>query len=153
MHGTTEVLLTRLREAVADVSDWPFPEEDGPDVTGTVNYLVGMLNDLKRRLLAEAAPAEGEHYRIVETRAAKRSYNTNGLLAAFTRPGESPNDTLKALLDADVVRLAWRWTDLQNLANDLDVTLSVAKHEIADGDPEALVGEVWTTNTRVEGIK
>ena len=156
MHKTTEVLLGRLRDAVTDLCDWPIPEEDAVDVAGEITYLAGELTGrggLKGRLLSELpSGAEGERYRVEERRNATRSYNTNGLLAVFANraAGSSSYDTLFSLYNSGVVRFQWQWMKLQEYANVHDITLSVAKHEIEDGDPEALIGEVWNTITTVK---
>ena len=47
------------------------------------------------------------------------------------------------LLGSDVLSFKWNWSKLNVLAENLDVSLQIAKHEIADGDAEH-VGELWT---------
>ena len=121
MHKSTEALVTRLQEAVSDLSEWPIPEDDSVDTVGLLRAAEVRLAELRRRLVAEMDGTEtGEHYRAVETRSAKRSYNTNGLLAAFS------GVNLDLLLAHDAVALQWRWTQLQKLADAYDVTLVVA---------------------------
>ena len=148
MHKSTEALVTRLQEAVSDLSEWPIPEQDSVDTVGLLRAAEVKLAELRRRLVAEMDGTEtGEMYRAVETRSAKRSYNTNGLLHAIA--GKLGVSTYEALgLMAQVTHppfeLKWRWTDLQTFAERYDVTVAVAKHEIEDGDPDALVGEVWS---------
>jgi len=147
MHKSTEALVTRLQEAVSDLSEWPIPEQDSVDTVGLLRAAEVRLAELRRRLVAEMDGTEtGELYRAVETRSAKRSYNTNGLLAQF-------DGDLQDLIAFDAVRLQWQWTGLQKAANEWDVTLAVAKHEISDGDPDALVGEVWTRRVDVKGLE
>ena len=147
MHKSTEALVTRLQEAVSDLSEWPIPEDDSVDTVGLLRAAEVKLAELRRRLVAEMDGTEtGELYRAVETRSAKRSYNTNGLLAAF-------DGGLRDLMASDAVRLQWRWSQLQQVAEAYDVTLSIAKHEIEDGDPDALVGEVWTRRVDVKGLE
>ena len=148
MDKTTARLLERATEAVNDLCDWPFPEESAVDVIGTIQTLVKKLDDpwgkagLRQKLMTELAPAAvGDGYKAIESRSAVRSYNTNGLLAAF--------GGLAPLVEANAVELKWRWSDLQRAADRFDVALTVAKHEIADGDPEALIGEVWKSATKV----
>ena len=149
MHKSTEALVTRLQEAVSDLSEWPIPEQDSVDTVGLLRAAEVKLAELRRRLIAEMDGTEtGELYWAVETRSAKRSYNTNGLIAAFGGPAN-----LDLLLKHDAVRLHWQWTKLQAAADAFDVTLAVAKHEISDGDPDALVGEVWTRRVDVKGLE
>jgi hypothetical protein len=139
-----------LVDAAADLSDWPIPEIDSVDTVGAIKEVERQLVGLRRRLVAEMDGTEtGDTYQAVESRSAKRSYNTDGLLAAF---GEGIADMygLHKLIDAGAVRLTWQWTGLNRLADEYDVTLRVAKHEIADGDPDALIGEVWTRRVDVK---
>ena len=81
---------------------------------------------------------------------------TGVILAAFAGCLEAegfdvydPDEALRYLIEEDAVRLTFRWTELGTAARALDVTLAVAKHEIEDGDPKALVGEVWSSRTSV----
>lgn len=152
MDGTTSRLLERLNDAVADVCDWPFPEDSAVDVVGEVQRLERRLTDFRRMLVSELpAGVEGDVYRVEERNSASRTYNTNGILAAFTGAiEEGPEQALSDLLMERAVELKWRWTQLQRAANKYDVTLTIAHHEIEDGDPEALVGEVWKTVTSVK---
>jgi hypothetical protein len=139
MHKSTTALTDRLLEAAADLGEWPIPEEDSVDTVGLIRHVEKELAELRRRLVAEMDGTEtGDHYQAYESRSAKRSYNTDGLLAAF---GEGIADMygLHKLIDAGAVRLQWQWTGLNRLADDYDVDLVIAKHEIADGDPDALV--------------
>jgi hypothetical protein len=150
MHKSTTALTDRLLEAAADLGEWPIPEEDSVDTVGLIRHVEKELAELRRRLVAEMDGTEtGDHYQAYESRSAKRSYNTDGLLAAF---GEGIADMygLHKLIDAGAVRLQWQWTGLNRLADDYDVDLVIAKHEIADGDPDALVGEVWTRRVDVK---
>ena len=155
MHKSTEALVTRLQEAVSDLSEWPIPEDDSVDTVGLLRAAEVKLSELRRRLVAEMDGTEtGEHYRAVETRSAKRSYNTDGLLAAFVEAaGFDAWTAFTRLLNSGVINVEWRWKVLQAAADLYDVTLSVAKHEIEDGDPDALVGEVWTRRVDVKGLE
>lgn len=124
----------------------PPQESEVADVIADLETAERTLAACRRSLLAELpGPVSGRRYRIVEDRQAKRSYNTSGLLAAF-----GGFDSLPRLVADDVVRLQWQWTKLRREAERDDVTLSVAQHEIADGDPDALVGEVWKSRYRTE---
>ena len=122
------------------------PDDELADVVADLQSAERLLAETRRMLMSElTGPLDGSEYRIVEGRAAKRSYNTSGLLAAF-----GGFDALPGLVAEDAVRLGWQWSKLQQAADRHDVTLSVAKHEIGDGDPEALVGEVWESKWRIE---
>lgn len=119
-----------------------------PDVVADLQTAERTLAECRRMLISEVSePVAGSTHRIVESRSAKRSFNDSAILSAFWRG--DVNDTLHYLIGEDVVRLSWRWTPLRALAAKDDVMLSVAHHEIGDGD-EAMVGEVWTSDYRVE---
>ena len=167
MDKTTARLLERATEAVNDLCDWPFPEESAVDVVGTIQDLITKLDvadkrrtaypGLKQRLMQEMdANAEGDRYYVkTGDRTADRSFNTSGLLGVFAEAmGKEAAEwnipkTISALLGGNAVEFKWRWTELQKLADVFDVSLVIAKHEIADGDPEALIGEVWKSATKV----
>ena len=155
------VKIHTLRRAASDLTRSPIPEAESVDVIGDVAAIIRDLQAFVRGLKAELAPAAtGRSYKATESRSAARSYNTQGLLAATAdamddgrHSGQAASlfDALRALMDADAVRLTWRWTELQQAAIDLDIPITIVRHEIEDGDPVAHVGEVWTTTTTVGG--
>lgn len=120
------------------------PPENPVDLIGELGHIISKLNNYRRALLAETGEAEGERYRIVAGRKARRSYNTAALVAALG---------LKPILDADAARLTFRWTELRRLAMAEGITLSIAGREVSDyGDlEEPMVGEIWQDDYRVEG--
>lgn len=147
MQTTTTRLIDHLEGAVDTLINWIPTEDEAVDVAGRVQKLERSLADFRRLVMSELSGTEvGDQYRASGRRSAKRSYNTNGILAAFA---QVVNDPLQVLLDADAVRLEWRWTELRDVANRFDVILSIAPHEIEDGDPEALIGEVWGSTVTV----
>ena len=122
------------------------------DFVGTLGAYIRRLETLRRRHLSEIdGPTQGVAYKATTSRTAKRTYNTNGILAA-AKNAHPDSDPLLMLLGADAVRLAWRWTALEAFCNAFDVPLTKVFHEIGDGDPDAMVGEVWETKTRIEGL-
>jgi len=126
-------------------SDMP-AESEVADVIADLQTAERTLAECRRMLMSElTGPVAGRRYQIVESRQAIRFYNTSGLLAAF-----GGYDALPELVADDVVRVGWQWTKLRDAAYKADVTLSVAQHEIDDGDPDALVGEVWQSRYTVE---
>lgn len=139
--------ITAWAKSVTDtIRHEPPNDQETADVVADLEQAERLLAGMRRELLAELpGPVSGRRYRIVEDRQAKRSYNTSGLLSAF-----GGLDALPRLVADDVVRLNWQWTKLRREAERDDVTLSVAQHEIDDGDPDALVGEVWKSRYRVE---
>jgi hypothetical protein len=138
--------ISSWAKSVTDTIKHDMPtDSELADVVADLQTAERTLAECRRMLLSElTGPISGRRYRIVETRQAKRSYNTSGLLAAFGGFGALPE-----LVAQDAVRISWQWTNLQRAAQREDVTLSVAQHEIDDGD-EALVGETWNTRWAVE---
>ena len=153
--------VSALRRAASDLIREPIPEDDAVDVVGEVAAIIRDLQAFNKSLKAEMAPeATGRGYVATTSRSAKRSYNTQGILfatqeAMAERIMEDEQrhvtmvDALKALMDKDAVRLTWRWTELQAAAIDYDFPMTIVRHEIEDGDPKAMVGEVWTEATSV----
>lgn len=134
-------------EATQLINQPPPSEGEAVDLAGDLAYIIQQLSAYKRSLLDEVRLAEGERFRTVQSRKASRSYNTAAILSAF-------DHDLHALLDADAVRLSWRWTELKRYAYQAGVTLSIAPREIEDTgevDGPTLVGETWTDDYRLEG--
>ncbi len=142
-----------LRRAAGDLIRTPIPEDAMVDVAGEVAAVIRDLQALNKTLKAEMAPeATGESYKATTSRSAARSYNTQGILAAAGEAlGADLTDTLRTLMAEDAVRLTWRWTELQAAAIEYDFPMTIVRHEIKDGDPVAMVGEVWTEATTVGG--
>ena len=162
MHRSTEQLVGRLTEAVADLSEWPIPEEDTPDVVGTIKQVVRQLDTanprwteypgLKQRLIEEMDPqAEGDLFRAVESRQAKRSFNTDRLLASFTAVFDKDLAVaIRRLVAAGALKLEGNHSKLRDVAAEWDMPLLVAYHEVMDGDPEFHLGEVWGSRVDVQ---
>ena len=140
--NTVKELVRTIRATVND--------EPTPDLVADLKHAERLLADLRREVISEVAgEQEGRAWRIVETRKAKRSYNDDALLSAFDIG--RLDWTLRRLLDEGVLRLDWRWTQLDRYAAKSDVSLNVAKHEIESGDPEH-VGEVWESRLDVKPL-
>lgn len=138
--------IANAHDAINELIAWPVPGDQVVDTIGRVRVLEIKLAEYRRGLETETVSGDvGEQYRVTESRSARRTYNTDGLLAAFGGADEG----LRKLMDCDAVRLTWRWSELQTAAQHYDVTLAIAKHEIEDGDPDTHVGEVWSIKTRV----
>ena len=149
--------VEQLRETTAELIEVVVSDEDMVDVVGDVAAIHRRLGEWLRDQRSELGGGmKGERWMSVERRSATRSYNTNSLLARFADAlpgGQSPAGALQRLLERDVVRLQWRWTDLQKAAEQDDVTLRVANHEITDGDPDADVGAVWSGRVTLESVE
>lgn len=138
----------KLNYEVDQLVKQPIPtDSEAVDLAGELAHIISKLSTYKRALLSEVpGPVDGEKYRTVVSRSARRSYNTAAILSAF-------DNDLRSLISADAVRLQWRWTQLKDEARKRDVTLVVAHHEIEDeGEVDGpMIGEVWSDQVKVEG--
>lgn len=145
-------------QAIAALEQYPAQVREallGADGIGEVIDILGTVHSNRQQVwthfkgaVVELEPGEaGDRFRYEAGRQADRSYNTPSLLAKIaTALGDRPLiDVLQFLVNSDVLRLTWRWTSLKRLAEELDLTLSIAKHEITDGDVDADIGERWKT--------
>jgi hypothetical protein len=156
VHHLTNLALN-IRDAIR--TDPP-PDEEVPDLIANIDQAIGVLREVRSLLLAEVTGnVDGTDWRIVERRSARRSYNTGRLLGEFAAkmaddPEPNPEAvlarTIRHLSRVGALKLVWQWTALRREAERQDVTLTIASHEIEDGDPDALVGEVWSSEMKVE---
>ena len=140
-------LLDKYPAAVKDAIMEAKNDEELIDVLGTT-MSVRRRVDVQRRLAqSEVAPTAAEHVKAGErhtvevSRSAKRSFNTPALMTLLQDKGMSLLD----LLDHDILRITWRWTDLKNFAERRDIKLTIVDREIPElGDSDgAQVGEYW----------
>lgn len=114
------------------------------DALAEINDAEKGLGSLRRRSSKEASNGDhGTSWAIKVGRKCVRSYNNMSLIVKFA---DAMNVTVMQamgqLIASKALRLSWQWTALKKEANEYNVTLAVAHHEILDGD-EADVGEVW----------
>ena len=130
-------------------------EADMIDQVGELDHLIREVRAYRNALLSETPEAaKGNRYRAVESRSAKRTFNTQSLLARVVdRLDTDPAGAIHYLMEHDAVRLTWRWTELKATAHLLGFALTTAPREVEDGDPEADIGETWSTSTRVLGVQ
>lgn len=146
IRSSLSTLRSDIKTAIANAPDDPALV----DVLGLIRHAEIQLADLRKTSASELPQGtiEGKAYVYQQSRQAKRSYNTSRLLALFTRVvGPNPMHALLWLIERGVVKMSWSWKNLQAVADELDLELTVAKHEITDGDLTADVGEVWGWGT------
>lgn len=150
--------IEQATEAVRVVQQTHYTEAQLPDIVGRLKVLERFLASTRKNLEAEVGPGTpaGDNYQTSTARKCHRSYNTNGLLTAIRNGMDTEavdpvmlSEAIVHAMNADALRIQWQWTNLQKLVDELDVTLTIAKHEISDGDPQALIGEVWESRTSV----
>lgn len=147
--------MVKVQDAVQDLiaGEWPSDDGEVADLTGLVRAEEVRLADFRRLLLSESQPASGSAYKIVESRSAKRTYNTGRILSDFMAADDTDMlTTLFELMRSGALKLTWGWTKLKGEFEKRDVSMVTASHEIEDGanldDPH--IGEVWEKSTRVE---
>ena len=136
--------LFEIRRHLKEIPKHEVPDDKLPDLVGQMNDIRALAQSTVGMLKSEATAGEGEMYRLVEDGSYKRSYNVQGLIKKRmdASPGMSPTDVLAEMYDAGMFG-APRWTQTQKWASQHDVTITVANHEVAEGDVEAEVGQVW----------
>ena len=153
-HGT-HVLVAPVAKAAIVLSKQPVPDDDLLDVIGDTEVVIRLLRGFVGMLKSELPDkAATPRYREAGGRSAARSYNTDRILANVITviDGADMVSVLRYLRDRDALRLTWRWTELKGVYESLDLPMTIVRHEIEDGDPDADVGEVWTTATKVEAV-
>lgn len=117
------------------------------DVLGQLNKSAGQVSSIRRRFQAEVEDGEhGELYLLKRGRQAKRTYNLSGILLKFQEKWQHVTVlvTLMRLIEEDVIRISFQWTNLRKLAADYDVPLSIVNNrKVESGDPDYDVGEEW----------
>lgn len=122
------------------------------DILAEINSVERQLGELRRSHQAELVDKEaGEEWEVKTSRSCARSYNNPGLiLKAAEALNVTPLRAMALLSMGDpkeaVLKLTWGWRNLQRFASENDVTLTIAPHEIEEGE-DADVGEVWTTSS------
>ncbi len=154
MPDGTHRLVVPVADAAITLNGQPVPDPDLLDVIGDTEVVIRMLRDFVGMLKSELPDkAATPRYREAGGRSAARSYNTDRILAKVASDvGGTIAEVLRYLRDKDALRLTWRWTELKGVYETLDLPMTIVRHEIEDGDPDADVGEVWTTATKVEAV-
>ncbi len=155
MPDGTHRLVAPVADAAITLNGQPVPDPDLLDVIGDTEVVIRLLRDFVGMLKSELPDkAATPRYREAGGRSAARSYNTDRILANVITviDGADMVSVLRYLRDRDALRLTWRWTELKGVYESLDLPMTIVRHEIEDGDPDADVGEVWTTATKVEAV-
>lgn len=142
--------LTRLEAACAGLTE--LPDLDGTaDYVGRLDAVIRSLQGHRKMVMSEVSgPTTGREYRIATSNRAVRSYNTAAILHRFGEKDWQLGD----LIRSGAVKLGWQWTALNVAVRTAGVDMTIAQRELVeDGDIEApMVGEVWKSDLRVEGV-
>ena len=148
MAKTTDFYIRKMEEARAYFREgiqFAESDEDLVDMLGAGNRLEQSMKELRRTAAVELEGGmTGENFRFVQGKESVKTYNSHALLPAFAEAtGMSVLETMLYLLQEGAVVLEWKFQKLEALAFKHDVTLTIASHDIEDGDPEHLIGKRW----------
>lgn len=138
--------LDKIPKTIKDAIMAANTVQEQVDVAGAIKAVERRYRPDVRALVAETAPLPGqsiigEVHRVEVTREAKRSYNTPNLMTKFQAEGI----TLLDLMNAGVLTINWRWTDLKRFAKSRGIDLKIVEKEVSTmGEKEkADIGEIW----------
>ena len=140
-------LLSKYPAAVKDAIMTAESDEELLDVLGTVVANTRRVSEERRLAQAEVLPTAaegtkgGEDWAVEVKRAAKRTMNTPAIMKTMQDNGISFLD----LMQANVMSVSWRWTDLKRYADQRGIKLIIEAHEVPSmGQPDGShIGEVW----------
>lgn len=145
-------LLESIRRMTLALTRMPVPADSRvADVLGETRSIEMLLAEWRRSLLVETPQVEGEIYEVVEQRRAVRTFNVAAILTTAAAERPMP-ETLRELIDEDVLRIQPQWTKLNRYFADHGLELRIAKGKatVDDGDIDGPhVGEVWHTETKL----
>lgn len=118
--------------------------DDRVDLLGQVNSCATALGRVKRWGQAEVNDGEGGGRWVAKVgNVGERSYSMR-LLTTLGEGDTDTRDTIRKLVEAEVVTVKWNWSKLEQYAARHGVTLTIAGKEITPDDAEHDVGLVWT---------
>ena len=128
-------------------------DEEMVDILGAVMSVRRRVDAERRSAASEVTPTAAEHvfagerHTVEVSQTTKRSFSTPALMKLMQAKGF----TLLDLLDANVLTVSWRWTELKNFAERRSIKLTIAKKEIPElGDADGpQVGEYKEDRTPV----
>ena len=128
----TQLVVGRLKATLMAADG----EGEALDVVGDIKSIETQLADIRKGAAVEfESGMSGERWRIYVPSPNDRSYNTPRLVKKFADAmGTTAWAAFVWLYNKDVVRLSWQFQKLLSAANEADVTITTAHHEIVDGD-------------------
>jgi len=116
------------------------------DVLGAINSTQTAIGKIKLSAASEVESEDaGKNWRYEQPQRGVRSYNNSGMFSSLMQQlgYDSLTNLLLYLIDADVIRLQWMWSNLEKLIHNQDVWLRIANYEVKEGDTEYDMGEYW----------
>jgi len=140
-------MLGKYPAAVKDAIMTAEDEGELLDVLGTVVANTRRVSEERRLAQTEVLPTaaeghkSGEDWMVEVKRQATRTMNTPALMKTMQEHGISFLD----LMEANVMSVSWRWTDLKRYADQRGIKLLVEAHEVPTmGQPDGShIGEIW----------
>jgi hypothetical protein len=123
------------------------------DLAALMRVQSAKAGELKRSLVSEVpagVQTEGQKYKMSQPIKTMRSYSTDKLLQDLLlhqSAGVGFVEMIRTLINEDVLKLAWSWTNVRKYANEVRLPLVIAPFEIADDDDKCHVGELKTTGS------
>jgi hypothetical protein len=113
-------------------------DEQLVDITGTIKGVEKALSGVRAGVAAElVSGTEGQRYRMTQGNRSQFSYNTPLLLKTISEAlGLTLTMTLGYLLNRNIITIEWRFKALTSFLDEKDISISVARHDVTDGDPE-----------------
>lgn len=147
MSTTERLIALRTVPSIAKQAILEAEGDEIVDVLGTLNSVQSQIGRIKLNAASEVeTETAGSEWQYERSRKGVRSYNNSGmfttLMGQLSFDGLLP--LLMHLLELDVIRLSWQWSNLEKLLHGNDVFLRTAHHEVAEGDPDYDMGTYWT---------
>lgn len=148
MPDSTEFYVRKLDETQRYFKDgimYADNDEDLVDLLGAGMNLERALGGLRRSAAVELeGGVVGEQFKFKQGKESVKTYNSHGLLLAFaTALDMGVLETILYLLSENALVLDWKFQPIERLAGQWDVTLTIAAHDIEDGDERHLIGKRW----------
>ena len=143
--GEIDAIPSLIRDALMATRS----DEEEVDVIGAIKAAERKYKPIVSRATKEmdldpGIPRRGELHGVEVTRAAERSYNTPRLMAKLQGEGY----TLMDLIDQGVVKMSWRYTELNRFCERRGIELDIVGHEVPElGDADGDIGEIWGTSS------
>ena len=128
----TQLVVGRLRATLLAAEG----EGGALDVIGDIKSIETQLADIRKGAAVEFQTGQrGNRWQIYVPEPNARSYNTPRIIRSFAEAIKGSSwDAFVMLWRRDAVRIEWQFKKLLAAANQFDVTIATAQHEITEGD-------------------
>lgn len=160
-HPTVEAIRDAVDTIKYVTAHNPMDDTGMVDVAGELRAAARTITDLARSLESEMPDATiaGDTWQTKVARSARRTYNESAIIATLSDAygTDGPGDALMWALRDGAAKLSWSWSGLRKTFDRFDRPLTIAAHEIGDGDIDddgtvPHVGEVWESRITFEPV-